>query len=303
MKSQISAAIIKHRFKNTIVSFRKPLFLVLIWLCSSSVGIAQQRLNFLNMPEVALLKDSGLVNSNNSNNKIFLSRKVFTYKPTFSDSAGQKYCALFYNEKCIVDKQIPCIDWRYTKTAAVDSGSYPITSIRLYVYENKLSNSLSETQTLIKYDYYNNNDRILLGEQTGIVEDSSQLFIHPPRSYAFSLTEFNPFVALRLPLQTGKKWQSFIDFPISYLRKAKLKNISVADPIHFDFAYEVTGEAQVSTQLGLVTCTVVRAKGTSELGKTTSTFFYNEQYGVVDAVYENIDKSTLRLQLMSIASQ
>lgn len=94
-----------------------------------------------------------------------------------------------------------------------------------------------------------------------------------------------------------------MDIPISYLRKAKLENISVTDPIHIDFAYEVTGEAQVSTPLGLVTCTVIRAKETSKLGNTTSIFFFNQQYGVVDAIYENIDKSRLRLQLISFASR
>lgn len=99
MKNLIIAAILMHHFKDAIISFRKPVILVLIWLCSSAAGVAQKRFNLLDMPEVQFLKDSGLVNSNNSNNHIFLSRKVFTYKPTFCDSNGQKYCAVFYNEE------------------------------------------------------------------------------------------------------------------------------------------------------------------------------------------------------------
>jgi hypothetical protein len=286
-----------------MISFRKLFCLVLTWLCSIGIGSAQSRPKLLNMPEVAYLKDSGSANTQNSNNKIFISRKVFTYKPTFSDSAGTKYCAVFYNEKCGVDNQIPCIDWRYSKTSAVESESYPITSIRLYIYENKLSNSLSETQTLVKYDYYNNSDQIFLGEQTGIVEDSVQVFIHPPRSYAFAITEFNPFAAFRLPLHIGKKWRSFIDFPIFFVKKAKLRGFVATDPIHFDFDYEVTGQTEIDTKLGKLICMVVHAVGTSTIGVTASTFYYNEQYGVVDAIYENIDKSTLRLQLLNVAGE
>jgi hypothetical protein len=298
----LASIFISANFLNdyAMISFRKLLYLLLAGLLSTHMGISQGRVKLLNMSEVGFLKDSGEANRNNIDNKIFVSRRVFTYKPTFRDSLGTKYCGVFYNEQCSVDKQVPCIDWKYLTTKVPDIETYPVTSFCLYVYENKLTNSLSETQTLIKYDYYHEGHRIFLGEQTGVVEDSLQVFIHPPRSYAFAITEFNPFAAFRLPLHLGKKWQSYIDFPISYMLKAKLKGMIATDPIHFDFSYEVTGQTQIDTKLGLLPCMVIRGVGTSIIGSTTSTFYYNEHYGVVDVLYENIDRSNLRIQLEAV---
>lgn len=260
----------------------------------------QDLTNIVDMPIAPFLKDSGRENYNNTDNRVYISNRKFVYKCLFKKNEIDKYCTVFYNELCRRDKNVPCIDWKFTEQKESRTEGYSIDKLILTVYKSDLGSDLSQGQTVIKYDYYNRSNRIFQGEQTTVTEDSSRIFIHPPRSHAFAITEFCPFPELRFPLSKGKKWAAFIDFPSNFFAKSKVGLNWDKDLYHVDFEYQVGDYKPIPTEIGNILCTEISATGASDLGQTKATYYFNDSYGLVKIIYTSIDKSRLEIELTEI---
>ena len=179
----------------------------------------------------------------NKDNIVFVPKRKFTYSYTLSQENKEKlYSIIKFNRQCIEDNSIDCIDWEISPTANFDTDSlYPIEKIVLTVFESKGHTSLSNTQTIIKYDYLNSKGRILFGERTGVVEDSNSLFLHPPRHFGFSLTEFCPFPELR---KNQDSWTSTLYIPSYWLEDAKL---AYRGNLELNIEYIYKGEKKIET--------------------------------------------------------
>lgn len=53
--------------------------------------------------------------------------------------------------------------------------------------------ALNYNQTLISYNYWNGEDKLLLYESTGVVENAKNVWMHPPRASYFTVLQHCPF--------------------------------------------------------------------------------------------------------------
>jgi len=277
------------------------LFAVLVFFTTRNT-IAQSGTNLKNMLVSENHQDKGTLNINNTDNKIFIPGREFVYKYHFVKDKKILTSYVVFDTSCLSKPNKNCLNWKLDEKEIkeVSPQIYGITEIKLKVFANDAGSFLSKTQTIIKYDYYQDSIRIFQGEITGVVEDSINIFLHPPRQHAFSITEFNAFPNLRFPLTIGKKWNAFIDIPSIFFTKAHLDNREPPDLLHMIFAYEVIGNVTIETAFGNKNCTIIEGSGTSSIGNTRSKFYYNDELGFIKIEYDNINDTTLTLDLQAV---
>ena len=251
---------------------------------------------------VEMIADTGVPNID-SKNKIFIPGRRFTYNYTLTKN-GRKYLFAVVPGEIKKSDGTGAIDWAWLPLDSVpaDKKIHPIKTIELSVYRNKKKGfgALPPEYTEIKYEFLNEGKRILYGETTTVVERPGDIFLHQPRSYGFVLTEFNPFPQLLFPLDVGKTWSRILTAPYTFFEKAKIKTDSVSEFFNVNCEYKVTGEADISTAIGIVRCKKIEAIGEMIAGSTFATFYFNEQWGFLKLEYRNIDGSQLALQLTGI---
>lgn len=72
--------------------------------------------------------------------------------------------------------------------------------------------------------------------------------------------------------------------------------------MHFTHRYQLTDSTLFPTPLGRLPCYRVLATGTCKLGTTALESYFNPTYGFVQLNYQNIDRSRLELELVSVTS-
>lgn len=249
--------------------------------------------------------DNDILNPLNKDNVIFKPKKIFRYNYTYLDKQKNKLkSVILFKDECLTDSTIQCFDWANIQLDnKIKESIYPIDYIDLYVYQTNGNNSLSEEQTIIKYSYHNKfKGKILTSEQTGVVEDSSTIFLHPPRAYSFVITEFNPFPRVVFPLQIGKEWEGQITIPSTFLKKVKMEHLIKDEYISFDSFYKVVDTININVPYSeeKVFCYRISCKNKGNLGKTSLIFDFSEKYGFVKFDYQNIDSTRLILELNEI---
>ena len=159
-------------------------------------------------------------------------------------------------------------------------------------------------QTLIRYSYKAPDNRELSYEITGLVENDSIYFFHPPRFGYFKILELNPFPYY---LGDSKKtdcwiWQlNAVSGPMFGDEKWKVWD----DLIDINETYKNVGKYKRYCQGAgrSVWCTKIIAKAESALGETSLIAYFNNQLGFVELEYRNIDQSKLVLKLTEAPNQ
>jgi hypothetical protein len=135
-------------------------------------------------------------------------------------------------------------------------------------------------QTKIKWEYVGLNDSIVSKSITGIVEDSTRIWIHPPRSgVPFIYTEAAPFPEILLPIiENGKRWAGGIQGLKGY------EEIGLEGKVAFE--YVVLGKENIKTDYrAFIDCWKIESKGESSIGTSTHTYYYDEKYGFIYSEY------------------
>lgn len=147
-------------------------------------------------------------------------------------------------------------------------------------------------QTKIKWEYYDK-DSLINTEITGLVEDSTEIWIHPPRfNYPFVFTESAPFPEIRYPLVSGKTWNSVLTIPKGNFKEVGLDGSKVSKN------YKITGIENVETKSGnFNNCWKVESFGKSKIGTSKHFYFFNKDYGFVYEIYEFPNKEKLIFEL------
>ncbi len=250
------------------------------------------------MQELEEFRESGPANPLNQDNQIFQSKRIFRYGYEYTDPSGQeRIITARFNEDCRKDRNVKCIDWANVLPEDTNySHEFPIEYLELYVYRTTSNDPLAREQTMIKYDYFNKRGKILMGEQTGVVENEDRIFLHPPRMFGFAVTEFNPFPMIRFDTTA---WHSQISIPAKMVAKTRLADTSFAS---FDIHYRKKERVPLKTgSFGELSCHLVHAKSHGELGDTELKAYFHEEYGFVKLQYMNLDCSRLTLQLQKVS--
>lgn len=129
---------------------------------------------------------------------------------------------------------------------------------------------------------------------SGLVENNEKVWIHPPRQFFFKILELNPFPMIKKPYAIGQKWTNSLTIGEQYgdSRWREWKGNIVNES-----SYEIMGDTVLDSNLGKLQCYVIEATGESELGETSLTSYFNENYGFVKLDYRNIDGSVIVLEL------
>lgn len=146
-----------------------------------------------------------------------------------------------------------------------------------------LDGSINGGQKAIRWNYYNSNFKKIDEEITGLIENDSVIWLHPPRTKYFKILEINPFPEVRFherewstELTVGsewgnKRWKTW---------KGKLK-------VSSKYSYE--------KQTGMIT-----SKAQTEIGTTKLISEFHPEKGFTKFDYTNINGSRILLELIKV---
>jgi len=129
---------------------------------------------------------------------------------------------------------------------------------------------------------------------TGLIENSKNIWLHPPRLKLFSILELNPFPNVKFPLEIGKSWSWNLKIGGQWGDK-RWKEWS--GNIENKYQYKIVGKEIMKTGVGSLECYVIEGQAESELGITKLISYFNKKYGFVKLDYTNIDNSKLEINL------
>ena len=240
--------------------------------------------------------DNDVPNPLSRDNKVFLPGRTFVYNYTYLKNNQPQTCVVTVDQS----GKGGLIPWKLSPQPQYNELNHPVEQIKLRVCKTKAHTSLANEQTIIKYEYWNKKGRILIPLPTGVVEDSSKIFLHPPRGYAFLMTEFNPFPIIKFPLKLGKTWKNENHIPPSMVEELiKINEVAVRT-----IQYKIDSKIILKTALGDLVCYKVIASSKGEINEhpkeSKLQAFFNEEYGFVKLNYTNIDGSLLTFDLVGI---
>lgn len=241
------------------------------------LGIAIEKFDSINVDE----------NRYNHNNSIYTVGRKFTFSYFYADKTGAKY---------LMTKN-GLNDWGFEKMEIKDPKS--IFEIILSV-NSGLSPFIQQlpdyNQTVITYDFKLYDGSLWTNEMTGIIENSKNVWMHPPRTDFFKILEINPFPYIKAPFKIGNEWTWKLKFGDHWKDKRWLLWQGENENI---YSYKITNKVKLKTKLGILDCFIVVGEAKSSLGKTNLKSYFNEKFGFVKLDYTNIDGTKTIIELIS----
>jgi len=237
-------------------------------------------------------------NTHNSNhytadNEVYKSGVVHEFEYHFINTKGD---TLFY--KNLNDKNIPYGKrWKFVNKENVDEKT--VTGYKLTV--NKGGGKDDYTQSIIEYKNILNYDSLSSSySNTGLIENSENIWMHPNRFSLFRITQLNPWPFIQKPYEVGNKYSWSLKTGSSW---GDERWLTWEESVETKYQYKIVGEASVKVGSKEYPCLVIEGEGTSKLGKTFSTTYFNETVGFLKIEYTNIDSSQLIIKLKEIISR
>ncbi len=250
--------------------------------------------------ESSIWKDAGEENKNNYDNKIFISNRTLRYNISFKDSTGKKLKLFIFNELCKSDSSNKCHNFKLTPiNYKKRNNEYEINNFTITVYRNntEVMKNIASTQTIVNYSFFNNNKIInRLSSLTGIIEDSSQIYMHPPRSGYFEILEFFPFPKVYFPLSIGKSWSSKLSVPNHFFKYSNIENKAQV----VLNSYRVTEKIFIETSDGKKECWKIDAVSQSDIGENKASFYYSTTIGFIKMVFIDTNGKQLIFDISKI---
>ncbi len=186
---------------------------------------------------------------------------------------------------------------RWVNENIIENEYLILNEITWEVIKPKLFSRTNRFQSELLFTYFFNKNDFSLREWTGLVENKDNIWIHPPRANLFNILELSPFPFVKLPLSLDKTWFSAIGITKKWYKILSHEG-DWQGLFYHKAEYRVIDHKNITTQAGKIDCWIIQAKAESELGKTTSLFYFNEKYGFVKLAYENFDGSNLTFELI-----
>lgn len=284
--------------KNKLILFS---ILLTIYGCRSSSDYFYKALDY-NLDFES--KDTGERNPLNDDNVIYKTNYVFTYDYEIVDSNGKSLNCMIYHDT-ILEKFAWTLIHKKRKN---EDENVTLDKVRLTVFENDATDSglsIGKQQTIIKYNYTGLfGQELAYGARTGVIEDSTRIFLHPPRGHCFIWAAIQPYPEIEFPLQIWKSWTSTLTTPPSVYREVNDDYGML--PTLLKKTHTIVGKEKIKTPLGELDCYVTEAIGVDEevnyYAKTIH--YFNEKYGFVRIIYQNnFFPYTIKLNLESVTQQ
>jgi len=228
--------------------------------------------------------DSNFTDENryNLDNKIFTVDRKFVYDYTYYDKQG----GAFYFEG-------GRDGWNFVSTET--DRYYVVKSIEITVLpglEPMINSIPGYNLTQLEFVCPPNTDHTI----SGVLENSKNIWMQPPREALFRVLELNPFPFIQAPYEVGHSWEWELDIDNEW---GDPRWVTWEGSVKSTYTYKITDKKQVKTPLGDLECFLIEGVGTSALGQTSLLSVFNEEYGFVKLNYTNIDGSTIVMNLNS----
>lgn len=141
------------------------------------------------------------------------------------------------------------------------------------------------SQTVIKFEYLDENKKLIISERTGLVENEVNIWMHPPRSSDLKVLQLSAFPYIKLNAKKNWKWNleaSYGDF----------------QNVHLTHYYKKRTAVIYNSKLGRLECVVVDAIAKSRKRKSNAEFFYNEDLGFVKMTFHTIEDTSITLEMI-----
>lgn len=236
--------------------------------------------------------DIGEGNVLNRDNRIFKTGLVFVYKIFFKDSLDKPQTL------CLTPSILgKVVDKLYASEEATNR-KYCINKIRLSVFNGKGETNLGNTQTIIKYEYYEDEKRVFFGEKTGVVEDSSRVFLHPPRNYYLFYNEFNPFPQVLFPIEEHDYWELEFGIPSHFLQMVPgLKDSSLT------IRYKLIAKELYESSIGIDSVYRFEASGVNSEIATKSSYLFSKKNGFVKMQFLTLKGAKIVMELEDVITK
>ncbi len=149
-------------------------------------------------------------------------------------------------------------------------------------------------QTVISYKYPKVSGETKFSSTTGLIENTKNVWAHPPRDKLFRILEINPFPFIQAPYEVGNKWDWSLKIGSSWGdERWKIWEGAIENKCQ----YEITDKKMISTKLGEMECYEIQSTATSSIGQTHLTAYFNMDKGFVKLDFTNIDATKTVLEM------
>ena len=117
---------------------------------------------------------------------------------------------------------------------------------------------------------------------TGVVENDSNVWLHPIRYGFFKSLETCPFPYVKKPIQIGNEWSDKMRIGAywGHEKWGEWKN-----KLALNYHYKVKTDFKLATELGLIDCYIIESYARSEIGTSKLLSFYSPKYGFIRLEY------------------
>ncbi len=131
-------------------------------------------------------------------------------------------------------------------------------------------------------------------ENTGIIDNPFNIWLHPPRTGDFNILETCPFPYVKFPLEDDKAWedQLLVDEQWS---QGMWKGYML-----FDIKYQIVGKRQFEVDNIKYDCWLIKSTATSKVGNSELMAIYHEDEGFMELKYKTLKDQQVVLKLESI---
>jgi hypothetical protein len=240
--------------------------------------------------------DTANINRYTEDNEIYQTNNVYYFSYQYVTKRGEKlYFQPIYEtyitieDEKEVEKRFRSPLWEFIPEENLSDEV--VIAFQMHV----LPNVCNGVQSCIEFRYKAHNGEFAFQGTTGLIENEKNIWLHPPRSYFFTILQLNPFPFIQKPYEKGNQWYWSLKMGDKW---GDHRWKEWEGTIENQYVYEITDtNSMIQTHLGALNCYKIDSYAENELGKTYLTAYFNETYGFVRLEYINIDGSTLDIEL------
>lgn len=142
------------------------------------------------------------------------------------------------------------------------------------------------SQTVYKFDYLDENKKLISSERTGLVENDVNIWFHPPRSNDLDVLQLSAFPYIKL--NTSKNWTWELEAGYAMYQDLNL--------IH---SYKKQKPRMHELKMGQLSCVLIEATTKSQKTRTTnSEFLYHDELGFVKLKFFTVEDTVITLEMI-----
>jgi hypothetical protein len=227
------------------------------------------------------------------NNIIFKENTIFTYDYEIIKDGKRLKLKNSFNEFIEHSIDLHANFRLHFEYVNADLDSIPIDKILLVI------TPLSQGGVYPERTHYNQTQAIFLTQPkfwdtdvTGLVENSTNVWMHPIREGYFQALQTCPFPYIKQPYSVGSTWADSMS--IGYGKDTGIGEWP-GDYATLHYSYKIIDKKAVETKIGNLDCFIVESTAKSEYFETTLTTYFSEKYGFVRLEYTLINGIKINL--------